>query len=327
MYHGGSFRGRPVPTCNPGEAMIESTDIKAAAGRIAGHVRRTPVLEIADGLGLTRPVTLKLELLQHTGTFKARGAFNNLLAGGIPAAGVVAASGGNHGAAVAFAAARLQIPARIFVPEIAGPTKIGLIRSTGADLEVVPGAYADAAAAAEAYQAKTGATTVHAYDAPATLAGQGTLGLELEQQAPEIDHLLIAVGGGGLIGGVAAWLGERVRVIAVEPERAPTLNRALLGGPETQVEVGGIAANSLGARQIGQLCYDIARAQAIESVLVTDEAIVEAQRRLWDAARIAAEPGGAAALAALTSGAWVPPADARVGIVVCGGNLDPSPVG
>lgn len=306
--------------------MILRSDITAAADRIAPHIRRTPVLDVADGLGLDHAVTLKLELFQHTGTFKARGAFNSLLAGDIPAAGVVAASGGNHGAAVAFAAARLGIPARIYVPEIAGPTKIGLIRDTGAELQIVPGAYADAAAAAAAFQQETGAATIHAYDAPNTLAGQGTLGRELEAQAPDIDHLLIAVGGGGLIGGVAAWFDGRVKVIAVEPERAPTLNRALQNGPETQVDTGGIAANSLGARQIGRLCYDIARAQGIESVLVPDDAIADAQHRLWHGARIAAEPGGAAALAALTSGCWTPPPGARVGVVICGGNLDPAPV-
>lgn len=305
--------------------MITKDDIVAAARRIADHIRRTPVIEVAEGLGLDRPVTLKLELFQHTGTFKARGAFNSLLAGDIPEAGIVAASGGNHGAAVAFAASHLGIPARIFVPEIAGPTKIGLIRATGAALEVVPGAYSDAAAAAEAYRAQTGAATVHAYDAPATLAGQGTLGMELEEQAPDVTHWLVAVGGGGLIGGVASWFDGRARVVAVEPERAPTLNAALRDGPETEVEVGGIAANSLGARRIGGLCYRIATAQGIESVLVRDEAIAEAQHRLWAGLRVAAEPGGAAVLAALVSGAWVPPAGARIGLVVCGGNLDPGP--
>ena len=306
--------------------MITRSDITTAADRIAPHIRQTPVLDVADGLGLDNAVTLKLELFQHTGTFKARGAFNSLLAGDVPSAGIVAASGGNHGAAVAYAAAKLGIPARIYVPEIAGETKIGLIRATGADLHVVPGAYADAAAAASAYQAETGAATIHAYDAPNTLAGQGTLGRELEAQVPDIDHLLIAVGGGGLIGGVAAWFDGRIKIIAVEPERAPTLNRALRDGPDTQVDVGGIAANSLGARQIGRLCYDVARTQGIESVLVPDEAIADAQNRLWHGVRIAAEPGGAAALAALTSGCWTPPPDARVGVVVCGGNLDPAPV-
>ena len=307
--------------------MIPHVDIEAAARRIEGQIRRTPILAVNDGLGLEHPVTLKLELFQHTGTFKARGAFNSLLSEDMPAAGIVAASGGNHGAAVAFAAARLGVPARIYVPEIAGPTKIGLIRATGADLQVVPGAYADAAVAAEAYQAETGAATIHAYDAPATLAGQGTLGRELAEQAPEIDHWLIAVGGGGLIGGVASWLNGKATAVAVEPERAATLHTALRAGPEAEVEVGGIAANSLGARRIGRLCYDIARAQGIESVLVTDDAIAEAQRRLWDGVRIAAEPGGAAALAALISGAWSPPSGANVGVVICGGNLDPAPIG
>ncbi len=308
--------------------MITKTDITAAAERIAPHVRRTPVLEIAaEDFGLGYPVTLKLELCQHTGSFKARGAFNALLSGGIPEAGVVAASGGNHGAAVAFAAARLDIPARIFVPEIAGPAKIELIRSTGAVLEVVAGAYADAFAASEAYRAATGAATIHAYDAPETLAGQGTLGRELEAQLPDLDILMVAVGGGGLIGGIATWLAGRVRVVAVEPERAPTLHSALSDGPDTEVEVGGIAANSLGARRIGRLCHQIVTAQGIESVLVADDAIADAQRQLWHMARIAAEPGGATALAALTSSAFVPPAGARVGVIVCGGNLDPVPIG
>lgn len=306
--------------------MITRSEITSAADRIAPHIRQTPVLDVADGLGIDHAVTLKLELFQHTGTFKARGAFNSLLAGDLPAAGIVAASGGNHGAAVAYAAAKLGIPARIYVPEIAGETKIGLIRTTGADPHVVPGAYADAAAAASDYQAETGAATIHAYDAPNTLAGQGTLGRELEAQAPNIDHLLIAVGGGGLIGGVAAWFDGRIKIVAVEPERAPTLNRALRDGPDTPVDVGGIAANSLGARQIGRLCYDTARSQGIESVLVPDEAISDAQSRLWHGVRIAAEPGGAAALAALTSGCWTPPPGARVGVIVCGGNLDPAPV-
>ena len=307
--------------------MNTKSDIEAAAARIRGHVRHTPVLDVADGLGLSFPVTLKLEFLQHTGTFKARGAFNSLLGGEVPEAGIVAASGGNHGAAVAYAAAQLGVPARIYVPEIAGPTKIELIRATGADLEVVPGAYADAAAAAEAYRAETGAATIHAYDAPGTVAGQGTIGVELTEQAPDVDHWLIAVGGGGLIAGAAYWFGGAPKVVAVEPERAPTLNTALAEGPDATVDVGGIAANSLGARQIGRLCYDVAVAQGIESVLVPDDAIAAAQRRLWQGLRIAAEPGGATALAALISGAWVPPEGAKVGVILCGGNLDPAPFG
>lgn len=308
--------------------MIPRADIEAAAKRIGGYVRRTPVMPVAGAdFGLDYDVDLKLELFQHTGSFKARGAFNSLLQGDIPAAGVVAASGGNHGAAVAYAASQLGIPARIFVPEPAGPTKIGLIRATGADLQVVPGFYADAFAAAEAYRTETGAVSIHAYDAPATLEGQGTLGREIDTQLPDLDVLLIAVGGGGLIGGISSWFGDRVKIVAVEPEAAPTLATALRDGPEAEVEVGGVAANSLGARQIGQLAHRICIENGVQSVLVSDGAITTAQRLLWDQARIAAEPGGAAALAALTSGVYEPPVDARVGVLVCGGNLDPSPFG
>lgn len=304
--------------------MITQDDITAAARRIAPHIRRTPVLAMAaEDLGLGYPVTLKLEQLQYAGNFKARGAFNSLLSDDIPPEGIVAASGGNHGAAVAYAAARLGVPARIFVPEIAGPSKIGLIRRTGADLVVVPGAYADAFAASEEYRTATGAVSIHAYDAPATVAGQGTLGPELAEQIPDLDVLLVAVGGGGLIGGIAAWFGSRIQIVGVEPDGAPTLTAALREGPETDVDVWGIAANSLGARRIGRIGYDHVRAAGIGTVLVPDESIRDAQVRLWRSARIAAEPGGAAALAALTSGAFVPPAGARVGVLVCGANLDP----
>ena len=253
------------------------TEIEAAAARIAGHVRRTPVTEIDLG---GQSVAIKLEQMQHTGTFKARGAFNALIRGPVPAGGVVAASGGNHGAAVAFAAARLGIPARIFVPEIAGPSKIALIERTGAALTVVPGAYADALAAALACEAETGAMQVHAYDAPATLAGQGTCLREWEEQGLDADTVLIAVGGGGLIGGAMAWLQGRRKVVAVEPEQARTLNAALEAGAPVDVPVSGIAANALGARRIGTLCFDLARAQGITSVTVPDEAIAEAQRVL-----------------------------------------------
>lgn len=307
--------------------IITHDDIRAADARIRNHVRETPVLSLGrDEIGLDHAIDLKLELFQHTGSFKARGAFNALLSGDVPEAGVVAASGGNHGAAVAYAAARLGVHARIFVPEIAGPTKIGLIRATGIEPDVIPGAYSDAFEASEAYRRETGAVSIHAYDAPETLTGQGTVGLEIERQLPDLDELLIAVGGGGLIGGIASWFGDRVKIIAVEPERAATLNTALRDGPDTSVEVGGIAANSLGAKQIGRLSYDIAKARNIESVLVPDEAIADAQARLWSSARIAAEPGGAAALAALISGSYRPGPGRRVAVLVCGGNLDPSPI-
>ena len=286
--------------------MITRDQITAARQRITPHVRRTPVIEM-DGaaVGLPHPVTLKLELFQHTGSFKARGAFNNLLSREVPAAGVVAASGGNHGAAVGFAAARLGIPARIFVPSIAGEAKISLVRDTGATLQVIEGHYGQAAAAAEACREEAGAMSVHPFDAPETLEGQGTLAAELEQQAPDLDVLLVAVGGGGLIGGIASWYAanmnsDRIRIVAVEPELAPTLATALRDGPEAEIQPGGVAANSLGAPGIGRLAYDIARRLGIETVTVPDAAITEAQRLLWSSARI--------------------------GVVVCGGNIDPLPV-
>jgi threonine dehydratase len=312
--------------------VIGRDQITAAHARIAPHIRRTPVVEL-DGaaIGLAHPVTLKLELQQHTGSFKARGAFNNLLSREVPEAGVVAASGGNHGAAVGFAAARLGIPARIFVPSIAGEAKISLVRGTGATLEVIDGHYGQAAAAAEACREATGAMSIHPFDAPETLAGQGTLAAELEQQAPGLDILLVAVGGGGLIGGIASWYAAnmkagRIRVVAVEPETAATLAVALRDGPETEIHPSGVAANSLGAPRIGRLAYDIARTYGIETITVPDEAISAAQALLWSSARILAEPGGAAALAALTSGRFKAPDGARIGVVVCGGNIDPSPV-
>ena len=298
--------------------------IEAAAARIAPHVLTTPVIA-ADAFGLGYPVELKLEQMQHTGSFKPRGAFNTLLAGPVPAAGVVAASGGNHGAAVAHAARALGHPARIFVPEMSGPAKIALIRRTGADLVVVPGTYAEALAAARAYEAETGALQVHAYDAVETVAGQGTCMREWEAQGLQADTVLIAVGGGGLIAGALAWLGGRRRVVAVEPELAPTLARALAEGPEVEVEVSGIAANALGARRIGRICHDLASAQDARSVLVSDAAIAEAQVALWRGLRQLVEPAGATALAALLSGAYRPAPGERVAVLVCGANPAPDP--
>jgi threonine dehydratase len=272
-------------------------------------------------------IALKLEQMQHTGSFKARGAFNTLLSLPVPKAGVVAASGGNHGAAVAFAARTLGHPARIFVPEFAGPAKIALIRQQGADLEVVPGLYADAAARAQAHAKATGAMQIHPYDAPATVAGQGTLMREWEDQGLEADTVLIAVGGGGLIAGALAWLQGRRRVVAVEPELAPTLNRAMADGAETVVTVGGIAANALGASTIGRIAHGLAVGQGIGSVLVSDAAITEAQTLLWRSLRQWVEPAGATALAALLSGAYVPAKGERVAVLVCGANPAPDPAG
>jgi len=284
-------------------------------------VRVTPVVELRGGeLGLGDfPITLKLELLQHSGSFKVRGAFTNLLMRKIPAVGVVAASGGNHGAAVAYAAMRLGVPAKIFVPTVTSPAKVARIRAYGAELAIGGDLYADALAASEAWIAQTAALPLHAYDQTETLLGQGTLGLELAEQAT-VDTVLVSVGGGGLIGGVAAWFAGSVKVVGVEPESAPTLTEALKAGRPVDAPAGGIAADSLAPRRVGELMFPIARAHVARVALVSDEAIRRAQEVLWSAVRIVAEPGGAAAFAALLSGAYAPAAGERVGVVVCGGN-------
>lgn len=302
--------------------VIDRERIAATYARIRRHIRRTPVVE-ADGADFGIPsirVSLKLELLQHAGSFKTRGAFTNLLTRDVPQVGVAAASGGNHGAAVAYAAMKLGRPAKIFVPNISSPAKVERIRGYGADLVVGGERYADALAASEAWAERSGAMPVHAFDQAETLLGQGTLGLELEEQAPDLDTLLVAVGGGGLIGGIAAWYAGRVRVIGVEPEAAPTLSRALAAGRPVDAEAGGIAADSLAPRRVGELMFPIAQRYIDRVVLVTDDAIRQAQEMLWRAVRIVAEPGGAAALAALLSGRYQPPPDERVGVVVSGGN-------
>ena len=299
------------------------SQITAAAARIAPHIRRTPVLDATlPGVGT---LTLKLEHLQHTGSFKARGAFNTLLSLPVPPAGVVAASGGNHGAAVAYAARTLGHPAKIFVPQVAGPAKIALIRAQGADLHIVPGVYADAAALATAHAAATGAMQIHPYDAPATVAGQGTLMLEWQDQGLAADTVLIAVGGGGLIAGAMAWAMPGVKIVAVEPVLAPTLHNALLHGPDTTVTPSGIAANALGASKIGRIAHDLARSQNLTTVLVPDEAIAQAQTLLWRALRQLVEPAGATALAALMCGAYQPAKGERVAVLICGANPAPDP--
>ena len=305
--------------------MVSTTEIKAAAGRIAGHVLATPVIE-TTGFGLPCPVELKLEQLQHNGSFKPRGAFNTLLSQPVPAAGLVAASGGNHGAAVAFAARALGHRAAIFVPEIAGPSKIALIRGLGADLTVVPGEYANALALARDHEAQSGAMQIHAYDAPGTVAGQGTVLAEWEQQGLEADTVLIAVGGGGLVAGALAWLGGRRRVVAVEPRTSCALNAALAAGAPVDVAVSGIAANALGARRIGDICFGLARRHDALSVLVEDSAIAAAQRALWQERRLLVEPAGATALAALISGAYRPAPGERVAVLLCGANVAPDPL-
>lgn len=301
------------------------TDIAAAAARIAPHVRRTPVMDAVD-LGLGQRIDLKLEQMQHTGSFKARGAFNTLLSSEVPKAGLVAASGGNHGAAVAYAAAQLGQKARIYVPQMAGPAKIALIQEQGADLRVVSGPYAKALEAAREYEAQTGAMQIHAYDAPMTVAGQGTVMHEWEDQGLAADTVLIAVGGGGLIAGAMAWIGARRKIVAVEPQLAPTLNRALANGAPVDVEVGGVAANALGATRIGAICYDLARSTGVSSVLVSDAAITQAQAIVWRQLRQLVEPAGATALAALISGAYRPAPGERVAVLVCGANIAPDPL-
>ena len=289
---------------------------------IAPHIRRTPVISLTGAdFGLVDfPLTLKLELTQHAGSFKTRGAFANLLLRTVPAAGVVAASGGNHGAAVAYAAQKLGKAAKIFVPRISSPAKIQRIRDYGADLVVGGERYPDAFAASETWRAESGALGVHAFDQVETMLGQGTIGLELDEQAPEIDTLLVGVGGGGLIGGIAAWYANRVRVIGVEPEAAPTLYKALEAGEPVDAEMGGIAADSLAPRRVGELVFPIASEHVERVVLVTDEAIRQAQKALWATLRVVAEPGAAAALSALLSGRYKPAKGERLGVLVSGGN-------
>ena len=302
--------------------QVNQAAIAAVYPIIAPYIRRTPVIEI-DGADIDLPgrrITLKLELMQHSGSFKARGAFTNLMTRKVPAAGVVAASGGNHGAAVAYAAMRCGVPAKIFVPCISSPAKISRIRDYGADLVVGGERYADALAASEAWVAQSGAMNVHAFEQIETLLGQGTIGLELDAQAPDLDTLLVAVGGGGQIGGIAAWYAGRVRVIGVEPELAPTLSKALAAGRPVDAEAGGIAADSLAPRRVGEHAFAIASRYVDRVVLVPDEAIRAAQETLWRLLRVVAEPGGAAAFSALISGRYQPQPGERVGVMVCGGN-------
>ena len=296
--------------------------IERTYAAILPHIRITPTLESSGAdFGLAAfPLVCKLEHLQHAGSFKTRGAFANLLLREVPPAGVVAASGGNHGAAVAYAAMRRGLRARIFVPTVSSPAKIARIRAYGAELVVGGERYADALAASEEWVARSGALRVHAYDQLETLLGQGTVGLELAGQAPGLDTLLVPVGGGGLIGGIAAWFAGRIRVIGVEPVDAPTLSEALRAGRPVDAPAGSIAADSLAPRQVGQLMFPIAQRFVERVVLVSDAAIREAQTSLWSALRLVVEPGGAAAVAALLSQAYVPDRAERVGVILSGAN-------
>jgi threonine dehydratase len=318
---------------------VDRAAIAAIYELIRAHVRRTPVIEVdAADFGLeARPLLFKLELFQHTGSFKPRGALASLLSRPVPGAGVVAASGGNHGLAVAFAARKLGVPARIFVPSVAAATKRERIRELGAELVIAGERYADALAASREFAAACGAREIHAFDQAETLLGQGSVALEMDEQCGTpaagqgreqgeprdgLDTVLVAVGGGGLIGGMAAWFAGRVRLVAVEPRTAPTLYRALEAGRPVDTEAGGIAADSLAPRRVGELMFPLAQKFVERTVLVEDDAIREAQRALWKVMRVAAEPGGAAACAALLSGAYRPAAGERVAVVVCGGNTD-----
>jgi threonine dehydratase len=306
------------------ESTINPARIEHTRGVIAPYIRQTPVMTTAaTDFGLNfQTLHFKLELLQHSGSFKARGAFANLLMRNIPSTGVAAASGGNHGAAVAYAAMKLGVSAKIFVPTISSPAKVQRIRDYGAELVVEGERYADALAASERWITQSGALPVHAFDQTETLLGQGTIGAELEEQIPDLDTLLVAVGGGGLIGGVAAWYAGRIKIVGVEPTAAPTTTSALKAGRPVDAETGSVAADSLAPRRIGEQVFPIVLRHVEEVVLVTDDAINDAQRALWNGIRVVAEPGGAAAFAAVLSGGYRPRSNERVGVIVSGGNTN-----
>ena len=312
--------------------MISRDEIRRTYDTIRPYIRRTPVVqidlsELDPAAGSWPAVTLKLEQLQCAGSFKARGAFANLLLREVPPAGVVAASGGNHGVAVAYAAHRHGVPARIFVPTVSAAAKVERIRRLGAKLVVTGDRYADALAAALAWEQSSGAMSVHAFDQPHTLLGQGTVGLELSGQADQLDTVLVPVGGGGLIGGIASWFAGSVRVIGVEPDGAPTLTRARAAGGPADAPAEGVAADALAPRRVGELVFPITQAYVEDVVLVGDAAILAAQRALWQAARIAAEPAASVGIAALLTGAYKPAPGERVAVVISGANMDPAQLG
>jgi len=303
--------------------VILPADIRQAYQRIGQYVRATPVVTLEAGTLCEVPVTLKLEHLQHSGSFKCRGAFNSLLSNDVPAAGVVAVSGGNHGAAVAYAATQLGYKSTVFVPDYASPVKMERMRGFGADVIPSGNDFQDVIEKFDAFAGETGALAVHPFDAPAVLAGQGTVALEFEQQVDDLDTVIVSVGGGGLIGGVSAWFGARVNVVAVESEGTATYAKTLQNGKGTVIAPKGISADSLGAPRLGDLAYAALTKDKRRSIIVTDAQIIAAQQRLWDATRIIGEPGAATALAALTSGAYIPEKDERIGVLICGGNASP----
>lgn len=309
-----------------GVGVFSRDEICRTYQAISPYLRRTPVIEVelesADSA--PRKMVLKLEQLQCAGSFKARGAFANLLLRDVPGSGVVAASGGNHGVAVAYAAHRLGVPAKVFVPTVSDPAKIERIRSLGADLVVGGERYADALAAAERWAEGAGALRVHAFDQRETLLGQGSLGLELAAQVDDLDTVLVPVGGGGLIGGVASWFGDSARVVGVEPDGAPTLAHARAAGRPVDAPAGSIAADALAPRRVGELVFPITERFVDDVVLVDDQAIRAAQRTLWRSARVVAEPAAAVGVAALLTGAYQPGPGERVAVVISGANTDPS---
>jgi threonine dehydratase len=303
-------------------ALVNQQAIRAVEPLIRPYVRFTPVATVtAADFGLPGgPLVLKLEQLQHSGSFKARGAFANLLLRDVPAAGVVAASGGNHGAAVAYAAHRLQIPARIYIPEVSSPAKIARIRGYGADLVIVGSTYAEALAASNDWVASSDALAIPAFDQPETMLGAGTVAAELSAQAPDVDTVLASVGGGGLLGGTAAWYAGQARIVGAEPEEAPCLTEAIWAGHPVDAKTGGIAVDSLAPRRIGTLTFAVLRSAGAQAVLVSDDAIRQAQELLWGRLQVVAEPGGCAALAAIISGRYQPAPGERVAVVISGAN-------
>lgn len=310
--------------------MITRVEVDEAAARIAGRVRRTPVFE-ADAGTVPGRLWFKCEYMQHTGTFKARGAFNRVLAARERGelkddVGIVVASGGNAGLANAFAAAQLGVPATVFVPETAPPVKVAKLKASGASVVQRGSEYAEAFEAAVDYAAQTGAVYCHAYDQAEIAAGAGTVGSELLDQLGEMDTVVVAVGGGGLMAGIAAAVEGRAKVVGVEPDNAPTLHSALAAGAPVDVAVSGIAADSLGARQIGRIGFEVAVRTGVRTVLVSDDDIAAARSLLWQQYRIIVEHGAAAAFAAVTSGAYVPAEGERVAVVLCGANTDPATV-
>lgn len=306
---------------------VERDDVARAAGRLAGRIRRTPVVEVAaEDLDTTGRIGLKLEQLQHSGTFKARGALHALLHGPVPDAGVLAASGGNHGAAVAWAARALGHRATVFVPDVVAPAKVARLRAYGAEVTIVPGVYADALAAAELFGRGGGALSVHAYDDPTVVAGAGTVGLELSEQLPEVDSVVVACGGGGLAAGIAAWFGPAVSLVLAETEGTASYAAAMAAGAPVPIPVSGLAADALGATQLGTIAWDLLSSVGAASVVVGDDEVRSAQRLLWERFRLVAEPAAATAVAALTSGRYRPSSDERVAVVLCGANTDPGSV-